>query len=188
MKASRVVVVLGAVACGDNVVPGTRIVGQVWSDDNGNGVRDEGEAPVVGATMFINLDPDLSISAGDAVARTNEEGIYELILPGPGTYELEPRLPFGFRLAAPSSKPRSTRAPIIGGSDTKAGDFGFMVAVGSRFQGSVFPFCGGVLIDDRHVVTAAHCSEGEDPDDVGVIAGTLDPFTSGQVFDVETIT
>ena len=49
---------------------------------------------------------------------------------------------------------------IIGGEDAEITDWPFMVSVQSL---SDFHFCGGVLIDLTHVLTAGHCIEGDSP-------------------------
>jgi hypothetical protein len=183
-------VIAASAACGDNISPESRIVGTVWSDDNRNGVVDPGEAPVAGITVFVNLDADPSISGVDPTATTDEAGVFELTVPGPGTYEVRPVLQFGHRYPAVASKRSAASGRslgIIGGTDTTAGQYGFMVALGQRFDESVFPFCGGVLVTDRHVVTAAHCSAGAPVDEVAIIVGALDPFVDGQIFEVQQI-
>ncbi len=186
----RYVVVAGLIAaCGDPEPPKSHIVGTIWSDDNANGVRDPDEAPVAGTVVYANLDLDSTISAGDPVTRTADDGTYDLVVPGPGTYPIRADLPFGVRQRPASNKPRIAGgvAPIIGGSDAGAGDYGFMVALAFRFEDQVFQFCGGSLITDRHVVTAAHCSVGIPQGDVAVIVGTLDPFVGGQILPVQSI-
>jgi len=178
VKVSWAVVLVGVVACGDGG-PEVHVVGQLWSDDNGNGVRDPDEAPLAGVVVFANLDLDPTINSNDPVSRTSDLGIYDLVVPGPGTYEVRAVLPFGFRPRSMSEK-RIGVAPIIGGNDAGPNDYGFMVALADRFGSQVFQFCGGVLVDEQHVVTAAHCSVGANVEDIVVIAGTLDPLVGGQ--------
>ncbi len=189
VRHGRLCVLLGVAACGDNLAPSLHVTGSAFSDDNGNGIRDPDEAGFADITVFINLDDDPTISGFDPVTKTDAEGNYTLEVPGPGTYSVREVLPFGVRVRAPSSKrKRLLGTPhIIGGNDTSAGDYGFMVAVGQPFQDILFQFCGGALITDRHVVTAAHCSVGVSPNEVAIAAGTLDPFEGGEIVGIESI-
>lgn len=51
---------------------------------------------------------------------------------------------------------------IIGGEKAKNGEFPHMTAIGWKTEeGSLKFLCGGSLISDRFVLTAAHCSESE---------------------------
>jgi secreted trypsin-like serine protease len=54
------------------------------------------------------------------------------------------------------------KASIVGGQDTSIADFPFQVALYDPQAGSPAAgfFCGGVIIDATHVITAAHCVAG----------------------------
>merc|ERR1712088_969580 len=59
-------------------------------------------------------------------------------------------------------------AKIVGGFETKKHEYPFMAALMrvSSFSGTPRQFCGGSLIDESHVLTAAHCIEGLSANDV----------------------
>jgi secreted trypsin-like serine protease len=94
----------------------------------------------------------------------------------------------GHQRVAPRAK-----ASIVGGSEVSIASFPFQVALYDPQAGSPAAgfFCGGVIIDSTHVVTAAHCITGGggrqlgSPADVAVLAGssTLDPPDPGSVRD-----
>ena len=48
---------------------------------------------------------------------------------------------------------------MIGGEDAEITDWPFMVSMRSETT----HFCGGVLIDSTHVLTAGHCVDGNRP-------------------------
>jgi secreted trypsin-like serine protease len=82
---------------------------------------------------------------------------------------------------------------VIGGTPVEPGEFPWMVGITyTRFD---MPFCGGSLIGERWVVTAAHCVVNpwsgvpEQPEDLLVIAGRLNLLdtTAGQTVGVEQL-
>lgn len=46
---------------------------------------------------------------------------------------------------------------VVGGSKVKANEFPHMAAIGQKLRESIRWFCGGSLISDNFVLTAAHC-------------------------------
>jgi len=58
---------------------------------------------------------------------------------------------------------------ITGGNETKEHEYPWQVGLVSGNESS--PFCGGTLISSTHVLTAAHCTDGSDASDIGVILG-----------------
>ncbi|KZS06179.1 Clotting factor B [Daphnia magna] len=59
---------------------------------------------------------------------------------------------------------------IVGGRPTEAYDYPWMA--GLLFKGALY--CGATLINDRYVVTAAHCVDGLDMDSIHVLLGGHD--------------
>ncbi|XP_011863895.1 PREDICTED: polyserase-2-like [Vollenhovia emeryi] len=61
---------------------------------------------------------------------------------------------------------------IVNGEDAKVGEFPYQVSL--QQIDSDFHFCGGSILNDNYVITAAHCVSGKKYYEIQVIAGTID--------------
>lgn len=75
--------------------------GYKWNDLNGNGIRDIGELGIKDVYIYIDLDGDDRIDIGEPATKTNADGSYKLIFPGPGTYTVREVLEAGFTQTLP---------------------------------------------------------------------------------------
>jgi secreted trypsin-like serine protease len=97
---------------------------------------------------------------------------------------------------APARRAPRARTSVVGGAQVSIARFPFQVALYNPKASSPAAgfFCGGVIIDDIHVATAAHCIAGggpgpvSAPTEVEVLAGSthLAPADSGSVRDPVT--
>ncbi|XP_018311475.1 chymotrypsin-2-like [Mycetomoellerius zeteki] len=61
---------------------------------------------------------------------------------------------------------------IVNGENAKSGEIPYQVSL--QYTDSSFHFCGGSILNDNYVITAAHCAKAiESPSNVKVIAGTI---------------
>ncbi len=178
-------------SCGDNLAPELEVTGLVYEDTNGNGVIDPGEG-IANWAVFLRSDDGQTITV-----QTNSQGEFVFEDVKSGEYVLEQEMQFGYRsddqktLRSVGQDNKITggtplRRHIIGGAESTEAAYPFMVSVGA-LDGGFYHFCGGVLVNDQFVVTAAHCSEGESPQEVGVMLGTNNPDIPGHVSAVSQI-
>ena len=76
---------------------------------------------------------------------------------------------------------------IVGGMEAEARAWPWQVALISSQGADIKQFCGGSVIHEKWVLTAAHCVDGASSDDIQVLAGTQNLEEGGQRIDVEAI-
>ena len=71
---------------------------------------------------------------------------------------------------------------IVGGKPAQPGQFPWQVSLGVSWipEAAGAHFCGGTIYNDRWIVTASHCVDGNTPDTIVVTAGTIDLKSGGQ--------
>lgn len=173
------------------------IVGQVWNDRDSDGRPDYRERGLKRVTVYIDANDNGMRDADEISTRTNRAGFYAFWNLAAGDYIVRQDVAFGWRNISggegTDAEPTLIEndrvvTQIIGGDVTQVNEYPFMVAVGALRTQGFRQLCGGVLISDRWVATASHCSVDTDPAEVGVLAGTNNTTDgSGQVLAVKKI-
>ena len=76
----------------------------------------------------------------------------------------------------PDPDPAPPRAKVLGGTDTLPGTWPWMAALLDASEPDLYfaQYCGGVLVGTSWVMTAAHCVDFVNPDDIDVAIGVRD--------------
>lgn len=173
-----------------------RIAGFVWDDVDGNRQLNRGDRPLRDVPVYLDVDDDGVRDPGERSTTTNALGVYHFEGLEAGDYDVRQDVPFGFRNtvggegaeASPAVVRPAPGANIIGGAEATIEAYPFMVAVGPSLDGRFFQLCGGSLVSDRWVVTAAHCTEGFPIELASVLIGTSNVNDgSGQILAVKAL-
>lgn len=84
---------------------------------------------------------------------------------------------------AAASQGEDTR--IVGGGLAAAGEAPYQVSM--RIKKHNFHFCGGSIINETWILTAAHCTTSFEADEIEVVTGTLSLTEGGDRYDVARI-
>jgi hypothetical protein len=79
------------------------IAGTLFNDTNGNGIQDKGEKGIAGRTVWLDLDNDKHLDAGEPTAITDANGNYKFSNVVAGTYVIRQKLPTGWKQTTPKN-------------------------------------------------------------------------------------
>lgn len=137
--------------------------GGVREPITGGGIGEEDHQAVL-----INLgDQERSLLLEDlaVLPRNVIDSLYVALpeIPGDDRGSLPARLAYARVAAATDGRSDQTqffRKRIVGGDEARVGEFPWQAALAlSGYPASGGQFCGGSIIDERHILTAAHCVE-----------------------------
>lgn len=80
----------------------------------------------------------------------------------------------------------SSRVLIIGGESTKIESYPYQISIQQEVNGVYYHGCGGSIISDNYVLTAAHCLKSFQPQDLKVRAGASFYKEGGSLHQVES--
>lgn len=95
------------------------IQGTAFEDLNGNAMRDDGEGPLADRTIYLDLDMDAELDAGEPRTATDQDGRYSFTGLANGTYYVRQATPAGWSLTLPGGS--DFRHEVAVGGDPAVG-------------------------------------------------------------------
>ncbi len=93
------------------VAPTSSIAGSLWNDTNGNGIHESNESGLADRTVYLDVNRNGILDAGEPTTTTNANGNYLFTDLAPGTYTVAEVVPTAWRLTTPLDS-QSTLLPI----------------------------------------------------------------------------
>lgn len=112
------------------------VTGNIFTDVNASGTKDAGEPGRAGAIVYLDLNNDSQLDAGDIQTTTDSAGNYTLGDLALGTYTVRTVVPVGFSVTAPAASSYSV--------ELTAGSF----VASARNFGLTSPSIRGVVFND----------------------------------------
>jgi CshA-type fibril repeat protein len=113
------------------------VAGVAFDDADASGIRESGESPLAGRTIYADLDDDGAQGSGEPFAVTDSGGAYQLVL-DPGTYTLRQSAVVGWTCTVPVDCARGVT--VVSRGTLTDHDFGSRTSLGA---------VGGTVFDDR---------------------------------------
>ncbi|XP_066591615.1 ovochymase-1-like [Prorops nasuta] len=88
-------------------------------------------------------------------------------------------------VAASQALPFDLTPRIVNGQDAKEGEFPYQVSL--QYKAGRFHYCGGSILNEYYVLTAAHCIMGKNPNSFVVIAGVINNELGNYTHEVEKV-
>jgi hypothetical protein len=129
------------------------IAGRVFLDDNGNGKKDGGEAPLPGQQVFLDRDGNGAPGPAEPTAMSAENGGYQMTGIDPGAYVVRLLVPAGTRASLPDTASRDVT--VRPGKRAKAKAFGLTHKV--LIKGLVFDDANGNGVQDPGELGLGNC-------------------------------
>lgn len=170
--------------------------GTKWEDTDGDEIRDSGEPPLEGVSIYLDLDDDGQLDAGEPTATTDSDGSYSFEGLVPGLWIVREVVPRGYTQTFPAvasgfehrvmatageavtgldfgNQPRPNLAPIIQPIDDVFAVVGQQVVVAP-------------VITDPENDELTHVWDGAPPNAIinGIFDFTPDAAQGGSVFDI----